>query len=90
MLASVVAGLLLLQAQAFDKIVVTTAPPLDTQRLADALRVYLSEFGIEVEIAAPDETSDLRQRIAVASARACGRWRSSAPNGERPTRSTSS
>jgi hypothetical protein len=64
MLASVVAGLLLLQAQAFDKIVVTTAPPLDTQRLADALRVYLSEFGIEVEIAAPDETSDLRQRIA--------------------------
>jgi hypothetical protein len=64
MLASVVAGLLLLQGQALDKIVVTTAPPLDTQRLADALRVYLGEFGITIEIAAPDQASDLRQRIA--------------------------
>ena len=64
MLASVVAGLLLLQSQALDKIVVTTAPPLDTQRLADALRVYLGEFGISVEIAAPDQTADLRQRFA--------------------------
>ncbi|HXT97458.1 MAG TPA: hypothetical protein VN853_14245 [Polyangia bacterium] len=79
MLASVVAGVLLLQSQAFDvqardlqaprvppldKIVVTAAPPLDTQRLADALRVYLSEFGIAVESAAPDQADDLRQRIA--------------------------
>jgi hypothetical protein len=65
MLASVAAAaLLLLQGQALDKIVVTTAPPLDTQRLADALRVYLNEFGIEVEIAAPDEADDLRERIA--------------------------
>jgi hypothetical protein len=64
MLASVVAALLLLQSQALDKIVVTTAPPLDTQRLADALRVYLNEFGIEVDITAPDATGDLRERIA--------------------------
>src|SRR6185312_8936265 len=79
MLASVVAGVLLLQSQAFDvqardlqaprvppldKIVVTAAPPLDTQRLADALRVSLSEFGIAVESAAPDQADDLRQRIA--------------------------
>lgn len=74
MLASVVAGMLLLQGPALDvpsppvppldKIVVTAAPPLDTQRLADALRVYLSEFGIAVESAAPDQADDLRQRIA--------------------------
>src|SRR5215467_10032733 len=69
MLASVVAAALLLipgQAlgQALDRIVVTTAPPLDSQRLADALRVYLGEFGISVEVAPPDETDDLRQRIA--------------------------
>ena len=64
MLASVAAALLLLQSQTLDKIVVTSAPPLDTQRLADALRVYLNEFGIEIEVAAPDEADDLRQRIA--------------------------
>ncbi len=65
MLASVAAAvLLLLQAQALDRIVVTTAPPLDTQRLADALRVYLNEFGITVDVAPPDQTDDLRQRIA--------------------------
>ncbi len=65
MFASVVAAaLLLLQGQALDRIVVTTAPPLDTQRLADALRVYLNEFGITVDVAPPDQTDDLRQRIA--------------------------
>jgi hypothetical protein len=65
MLTSVLAvGLLLLQAQTPERIVVTSAPPLDTQRLADALRVYLGEFGIEVEIAAPGPAEDLRQRIA--------------------------
>ena len=65
MLASVAAAaLLLLQGQALDKIVVSTAPPLDTQRLADALRVYLNEFGIEVEVAPPDTADDLRVRIA--------------------------
>jgi hypothetical protein len=65
MLASVVAAaLLLLQGQALDRIVVTTAPPLDSQRLADALRVYLGEFGISVEVAPPDQADDLRQRIA--------------------------
>src|ERR1700733_9713287 len=66
MLASVVAALLLLQSQALDKIVVTTAPPLDTQRLADALRVYLNEFGVEGDITAPHATGDLRERIAEA------------------------
>jgi hypothetical protein len=58
------AALLLVQAQAPERIVVTTAPPLDTQRLADALRVYLGEFGIEIEVAAPAAAEDLRQRIA--------------------------
>jgi hypothetical protein len=69
MLASVAAAALLLfhgqvLAQALDRIVVTTAPPLDSQRLADALRVYLGEFGISVEVAPADQTDDLRQRIA--------------------------
>jgi len=65
MLASLLAaGLLLLQAQALDKIVVTTAPPLDAQRLADALRVYLGEFGIAVDVAPPDAAGDLEDRIA--------------------------
>ena len=61
---SAVAGLLLVLAQAPERIVVSTVPPLDTQRLADALRVYLGEFGIEVEVAPPDAADDLRQRIA--------------------------
>jgi len=65
MLAPVLAaGLLLLQAQALDKIVVTTAPPLDAQRLADALGVYLGEFGIAVDVAPPDAAGDLEHRIA--------------------------
>jgi hypothetical protein len=69
MLASVAAAALLLMpgqvlGQALDRIVVTTAPPLDSQRLADALRVYLGEFGISVEVAPADQTDDLRQRIA--------------------------
>ena len=65
MLASVAAtALLMLQGQALDRIVVTTAPPLDSERLADALRVYLGEFGITVEVAPADQTDDLRQRIA--------------------------
>ncbi len=62
MLTAVLAGLLLVQAP--EKIVVSTVPPLDTQRLADALRVYLGEFGIDVEVAPPDAADDLRQRIA--------------------------
>src|SRR5437868_4288381 len=64
MLASVAAALLMIHGQALDRIVVTTAPPLDSERLADALRVYLGEFGITVEVAPADETDDLRQRIA--------------------------
>ena len=42
-------ALTFLQVQAVDQIVVTTAPSIDAQRLADALRVYLDEFGIRVE-----------------------------------------
>jgi hypothetical protein len=70
MLASVVAAAALLLipgqvlGQALDRIVVTTAPPLDSERLADALRVYLGEFGISVEVAPADQSDDLRQRIA--------------------------
>jgi hypothetical protein len=70
MLASVAAAAALLLipsqvlGQALDRIVVTTAPPLDSERLADALRVYLGEFGISVEVAPADQSDDLRERIA--------------------------
>jgi hypothetical protein len=46
-----------------DQIVVTTAPPLDVERLADALRVYLDGFGIRVETRAPSDAADLRRRL---------------------------
>jgi hypothetical protein len=57
------AALALLRTQAVDQIVVTAAPSLDAQRLADALRVYLDEFGIRVETRAAGEADDLRKRI---------------------------
>ena len=54
----------LLRLQAADQIVVTAAPSIDAQRLADALRVYLDEFGIRVETrGAGGEADDLRKRI---------------------------
>ena len=57
------AALALVNAQPVDQLVVTTAPPLDAQRLADALRAYLDEFGIRVETGAPSEAEDLRKRL---------------------------
>jgi hypothetical protein len=60
---SVLAVLALLQAQAVDEVVVTTAPSMDAQRLADALRVYLDEYGIRVEPRAAPDAADLRERL---------------------------
>jgi len=60
---AVLAALALVRAQAGDQIVVTAAPSMDAQRLADALRVYLDEFGIKVETRAAGEADDLRKRI---------------------------
>ena len=45
-------------------VVVTAAPPIDSQRLADALRAYLDEYGIHVEIAVAAEPGDLRRQLA--------------------------
>lgn len=56
-------ALALLKTQAADQVVVTTAPPLDAQRLADALRVYLDEFGIRVETRTTAEAGDLRTQL---------------------------
>ena len=53
----------LVPAPAVDQLVVTTAPPLDAQRLADALRAYLDEFGIRIGTRAPSEADDLRRRL---------------------------
>ena len=60
---TVLAALAFLQAQAVDQIVVTTAPSIDAQRLADALRVYLDEFGIRVETRPAGDGDDLRKRL---------------------------
>ena len=54
---------LALWAQARDQIVVTAAPSIDAQPIADALRVYLDEFGIRIETRAAGEGGDLRKRI---------------------------
>jgi hypothetical protein len=57
------------QAPAADQVVVTAAPSIDAQRLADALRVYLDEFGIRVGVGpgagagAAAEAGDLRKRL---------------------------
>lgn len=64
-----VAALLLAQA-ATDRVIVTAAPPLDAQRLADALGAYLGEFGIRVEIAPDGPRGDLRAELAGARERA--------------------
>jgi hypothetical protein len=59
-----VASLLsVLHAELPDSVVVTAAPPLDSQRLADALRTYLDEFGIRVEVAPATAGGDLRTQL---------------------------
>jgi hypothetical protein len=57
------AVLALVPAEQVDQLVVTTAPPLDAQRLADALRVYLDDFGIQVGTRASSQADDLRKRL---------------------------
>jgi len=47
-------------------VVVTAAPPVDGQRLADAMRAYLEGYGIRVEGATLAEAGDLRRQIAEA------------------------
>ena len=61
-----VALLLAVLSQPVDRIVVTTAGPLDAQRLSDALHVYLDEFGIAIDSGPAAEGQDLRQRMAAA------------------------
>ena len=45
------------------QVVVTAAPSIDAQRLADALRVYLDELGIRVAAWAAPEGGDLQKRL---------------------------
>jgi len=83
----------LLRLQAADQIVVTAAPSIDAQRLADALRVYLDEFGIRVETrGAGGEADDLRKRIDERASwvKRCAPSRSCAPSTARAARSRSS
>ena len=52
-----------LHAELPDSVVVTAAAPLDSQRLADALRTYLDEFGIHVQVAPVTTDGDLRTQL---------------------------
>jgi len=45
------------------EVVVTTAPSMDAQRLADALRVYLDEYGIRVQTRVAADAADLQARL---------------------------
>lgn len=45
-------------------LVVTAAPPLDAERLADALRAYLDEFRVDVQTAPAAPRGDLRDELA--------------------------
>jgi hypothetical protein len=45
-------------------IVVTAAAPIDPQRLADAMRTYLDEYGIRVQNGGAAEPGDLRVQLA--------------------------
>ena len=59
-----VASLLaVLHAELPDSVVVTATAPLDSQRLADALRTYLDEFGIHVQVAPATAGGDLRTQL---------------------------
>src|SRR6188768_817764 len=40
-----------------------TTPSMDAQRLADALRVYLDEYGIRVETRTAPDAADLHERL---------------------------
>ncbi len=51
------------QAELPDSVVVTAAAPLDSQRLADALRTYLDDFGIRVQVAPATAGGDLRRQL---------------------------
>jgi len=44
-------------------VVVTAAPPVNAERLADALRTYLTEYGIRVDTADATAGGDLRQQL---------------------------
>jgi hypothetical protein len=60
---TVVATLALVSPPASDQVVVATAPPIDAQRLADALRVYLNEYGIRVEARGGGDAPELSNRL---------------------------
>jgi hypothetical protein len=45
-------------------LVVTATPPLDAERLADALRAYLDEFRVDVQTAPAAPGGDLRDELA--------------------------
>jgi hypothetical protein len=62
-LTALLAGQAQAQGPSIDQVVVTAAPSIDAQRLADALRVYLDEFGIHVDAGPSAEGGDLRKRL---------------------------
>jgi hypothetical protein len=45
-------------------VVVTATSPVDAERLADALRAYLDEYGVRIESATATDPGDLRRQLA--------------------------
>ncbi len=60
---TLLAAIALLRMQAVPEVVVTTGPSMDAQRLADALRVYLDEYGIRVQTRVAVDAVDLQARL---------------------------
>ena len=60
---TLLAAIALLRMQAVPEVVVTTGPSMDAQRLADALRVYLDEYGIRVQTRVAADAADLQARL---------------------------
>lgn len=60
---TVLASLALIPAPDAPQVVIAAGPPVDAERLADALRVYLDEYGIRVEARSSAGGPELRQRL---------------------------
>ena len=66
MLAVLLAVFALSEPAAAPDVVVTAAAPVNAQRLADALRAYLTDYGIRVGTAGAGASGDLRQKLGEA------------------------
>src|SRR5688572_28170928 len=61
-------------AAAFERptLVVTAAPPLDVERLADLVRTYLEGYEVDVRTAPAVQAGEMREQLAATEAAAAG------------------